>query len=467
MTSPPAAPPRLSEAALAGLPAEVERPRYDRRRVRAGVVHLGLGAFHRAHQAPVFEALLQAGHLDWGVVGVAMRSRETRDRLAPQDGLYTLVEREGEARRLTVCGALTDVLLAAEAPQRVIAALADPAVRLVTLTITEKGYEAGGPVWPLLAEAMARRQAAGAPLTLISCDNLTQNGAKTRAALLAASAPALADWIAGACAFPNAMVDRITPAPTQANLAEVAARLGVRDEAAVATEPFWQWVVEDRFAGEAPPLASAGVEVVDDVAPFERAKLRLLNGAHSTMAYAGLLCGFAFVHEAIAWPPLARLVERLWDEAETTLDAPPSLDVGLYRAKLLRRFANCALDHRLDQIAEDGSRKLSQRLLAPLAERTRAGAASSAMLFALACWLRCLEGRDDAGRPIRLVDPGLEVLRAALRRGADPFDAMAEAGMTPRRDWVGPEVRAELGRQCSLIDAQGARQALAAAASAL
>ena len=430
---------RLGNVTLHSLPASVARPSYDRRQVRAGVVHLGLGAFHRAHQAFVFDQVLGAGHLDWGVIGVGIHSGVVRDQLAPQDGLYGLLEREGEARRLRVCGAITEVLVAAEAPDRVIAAIADPAVKLVTLTLTEKGYEPGGPVWPILAAALARRQAAGAPLTIASCDNLTNNGARTQAAVFAAADPALADWVQTACAFPSSMVDRITPATTEADLAEIEARLGVRDAAGVVTEPFWQWVIEDRFAGARPPLEAAGVQVVVDVAPFERAKLRLLNAAHSTLAYAGLLGGFTYVHEAIA--ELAPVIQQLWDEAADTLLPTPGLRISTYRAQLLRRFENPSLAHRLDQIAQDGSRKLPQRILAPLAERTRQGRASPTMMFALAAWLKCVELDQVSERPIRLVDPDLETLRAAMRQGADGFDAMIAAGMIDDPSWIDPAAR--------------------------
>jgi fructuronate reductase len=255
------------------------------------------------------------------------------------------------------------------------------------------------------------------------------------------------------------MVDRITPATTDADLHEIEAMLGVRDAAAVVTEPFWQWVIQDRFAGARPPLEVAGVQVVDDVGPFERAKLRLLNAAHSTLAYVGLLCGFAFVHEAVGWPPLSRLVQRLWDEAEGTLVATPGLDLAAYRARLLRRFDNPSLAHRLDQIARDGSRKLPQRLLAPLAERSGQGRASPAMVCALAAWLACVESRADS------VDPCLGGLRAALRASSDGFAAMAAVGMIPNGDWIDPACRAALAGARMRLAAIGPRAATAEAAA--
>jgi fructuronate reductase len=451
---------RLSEAALARLPAELERPLYDRRSLRAGVIHIGLGAFHRAHQGFVFHRLAQAGHRDWGVIGVAVNSPDVCDALAPQDRLYSVLEREGDARRLAVCGALTDVLVAAETPARVEDRIADPAIALVTLTITEKGYDAGeSRVWPILARALAKRRGLDAPLTVLSCDNLTGNGAVARRAVLRAiDDDGLRTWVEARCAFPSSMVDRITPASTAADLDEVEHRLGVRDEAAVVTEPFWQWVVEGRFAGRAPPLAEAGVQVVADVAPWERAKLRLLNAAHSTLAYAGLLAGLEFVHQAIAFAPLVRLIEQQWDEAAATLGAPPELDMAAYRASLLRRFRNPSLHHRLAQIAEDGSRKLPQRLLQTLAARQAKGLPSPATLLALACWVACLEGHDPAGRPIPLVDPKLAALRAARRSGADGLELMAAVGMIDR---IEPAAQAAILAELARLRRNGVRAALA------
>jgi fructuronate reductase len=452
---------RLREAALTNTAAGVRKPAYDRGSMTCGVVHLGLGAFHRAHQAPVFDRLLSAGHAGCGVTAVSIRSGRMRAALTPQDGLFTVLEREGRRRTASVCGAVRRVLVLGEDPAGVAAAIADPQVRLVTLTLTEKAYDASteGTVWPVIALALAARRAAEAPLTIASCDNLVGAGLRTRASVLrAVGDPALADWIGEACAFPNAMVDRITPAPTEADLGEVEALLGVRDEAAVVTEPFWQWVIEDRFAGEAPPLAEAGVEVVRDVAPFERAKLRLLNAAHSAMAYLGLLAGFSFIHEAVAWAPMRKVVERLWDEAAPTLTSAPGLDVPAYRTALLRRFENPSLAHRLDQIAEDGSRKLPQRLLGPLGERARLGAPSPAMTLALAAWIRCLCGHDDQGRPIRIVDPNLTTLRQALAGGADPLDAIVSAGML--EGVPAPDVRTALADTLTRLAAKGVREAL-------
>ena len=395
--------PRLSDATAAR--------RYDRGAVTAGVVHLGLGAFHRAHQAPVFDALIAGGDPRWGIAGVAMRSPGVVAALRAQDGLYSLSERGGDAAP-RVIGSLTALHVAAEAPAAVIAALAHPATHLATLTITEKGYADHGPASAagLIARALEGRRMQGlAPLTILSCDNRAHNGAVARDAVLAAAQGAgIGDaglrWIAEQAAFPSTMVDRITPATTEAMIATSSAALGRDDRAAVWTEPFWQWVVEDRFAAVRPDLASVGVQVVGDVAPWEAAKLRLLNAAHSTLAYHGLLRGHRFVHEAITDPHLASLIDAVWDEAAVTIDGA-IVDVAGYRAALRTRFGNPALPHALIQIAADGSQKLPPRLLATIADRAEQGLASPAIARAVAGWILAL------GRVTGLADPLLADLQ--------------------------------------------------------
>lgn len=401
--------------------------RYDRSAIRAGVVHLGLGAFHRAHQAPVFDALIAGGDPRWGITGVAMRSPGVVAALAGQDGLYSLSQRGGDEAVPRVIGALKALHVAAGEPDAVLAALADGGTHLATLTITEKGYGDHGPgsAPGLLATALERRRRRGlAPLTVLSCDNRAANGAAARAAVMAAAEQAAVGdaglrWIAEQVAFPNSMVDRITPATTPAAVADSSAALGLRDAAAVWTEPFWQWVVEDRFAGARPDLASAGVQVVADVGPWETAKLRLLNAAHSALAYLGLLRGYRFVHEAMADPDLARLVDALWDEASVLVDAA-AVDVAGYRAALRRRFANRALPHALIQIAGDGSQKLPPRLLATMRARRRMGLASPAAARAAAGWMRALATVEG------VADPLLGDLRPLARAGAPAPEAAAD-----------------------------------------
>ncbi|WP_298161052.1 mannitol dehydrogenase family protein [Brevundimonas sp.] len=432
---------RLSNASLAGLPAEVERPGYDRGSVKTGVVHLGIGAFHRAHQAVVFDDALRSGDLRWGVLGVSLRSPGVRDQLTPQDGLYSLVVRDGVTDRTRIIGAVQGVRVAPEDPAAVVAAMASPDVHLVTLTVTEKGYRldpaSGGLLTGdpdvaadladlsqprtapgFLVAALAERRRSGLPpFTVVSCDNLPHNGARVRAAVLAmagAHDPALARWIEAEGAFPQTMVDRIVPATTPDDIAVQAARIGVRDEGMVKTEPFTQWVIEDRFAGPRPDFAAFGVQLTSEVAPWEDAKLRLLNGAHSSIAYLGGLAGLEFVHQVVAIPAFRAFVERLWDEAETTLNPPPGLDIPAYRRDLMARFSNPSLQHRTRQIAMDGSQKLPQRLLATITARLDADRPIDALALGVAGWIRWQDGVTETGEGFKIDDPMAATLAGAL-----------------------------------------------------
>ncbi len=424
-------PPRLSPTTLASLATDVARPSYDRASAKVGVVHLGVGAFHRAHQAAVFDRALNGGDMRWAVTGASLRSRAAHEALAPQAGLYALVERDGAGERRRVIGALRDVLTAPGNPAALIEAMASPDVHLITLTVTEKGYHLGpdgdlslespaiaadlaNPDAPATAigfivRALAARRDRGLPaFTAISCDNLAGNGAKLGAAVQTfarASDPALADWIAANAAFPSTMVDRIVPATTTDDIDALAEAIGVRDEAMVKTEPFLQWVIEDRFAGPRPDFEKLGVQVVQSVEPWEAAKLRVLNGAHSAMAYLGGLAGLRFVHEFVSGPDGVAFIERLWDEAGQTLAPTVGFDLRAYRSALLARFANRALNHSLCQIAMDGSQKLPQRLVAPLLVRTRQGQSSPALTLAIAAWMKWQGGRTDVGEAFTVDDP--------------------------------------------------------------
>jgi fructuronate reductase len=425
---------RLNGAMLDRLPAGIGRPAYDRARIAAGVVHIGVGAFHRAHQAAWFDEILSQGDLRWGIQGVSLRSPGAEQALAPQDGLYTLVERSADGETVRVRGAITRVITAAGREREVIAALAAAETHLVSLTVTEKGYAAETADVPttaagFLAQALAERRAAGlAPFTVLSCDNLDDNGARIRALVLEAANridPALATWIEQHGAFPSSMVDRITPATTPDEKTALEARLGYRDEAIVTAEHFRQWVIEDRFAGPRPDFAAVGVQVVSDVVPWQAAKLRLLNGAHSALAYLGALAGFTYVHEAIGWPPLRAYVRRLWSEAASTLKPTPGLDLDAYQAALLKRFDNPHLAHRLRQIAMDGSQKLPPRLLATIQDRLAAGRSIDALALAVAAWVRWQLGIDEAGAPFTVEDPRTASLAAALKGAGTAAEIVA------------------------------------------
>ncbi|MBO9576065.1 MAG: mannitol dehydrogenase family protein [Sphingobium sp.] len=443
---------RLSTDTLPLLNGRIATPSYDRAALAEGVVHLGLGAFNRAHQAAYLDAIAKQGDPRWGIVGVSLRSPGVRDRLASQDGLYTLLVRDGAGEEAQVIGALKRMLVAPEDPEAVVAAMAQPSVHLVTLTVTEKGYALDRAKGGLdtsnpdiaadlaslaaprtapgfIVAALNRRRVAGLPaFTAASCDNLPHNGALLRDAVLAmarAHDAKLADWIETNGAFPASMVDRIVPATTQERIDRFATDYGVLDDGLIETEPFTQWVLERNFVGEMPDLASVGVTYTAAVAPWEDAKLRMLNGAHSTLAYLGGLAGIAYVHEFVADARRRALIERLWDESATTLNPPPELDLARYRADLLHRFANPRLQHKTYQIAMDGSQKLPQRIVAPLRARLEAGLPSPMLELAVAAWMAWQRGVDAQGNRFTVDDPLAAKTALAWANSASPDDACA------------------------------------------
>lgn len=444
----------LCDATLARLPPGVARPRYDRAAVVTGIVHLGAGAFHRAHQAVYTEAVLADGDSRWGILGASLRSPDLRDALMPQDGLYTVAVREGDREHLQVVGGIGRVLLAPEDPGRLLAAMAAPEVAIVSLTVTEKGYchnpatgeldeanpdvlhDLAHPASPrgalgFIVEAARRRRAAGLPpFTLLSCDNLPGNGAtlhRVATRFAALRDPDLGRYLADALRCPSTMVDRIVPATTEADRAAVGAALGLRDAWPVVTEPFRQWVIEDAFAGSRPAWDIAGARFVSDVAPYELMKLRLLNGSHSTLAYLGCLAGHDTVADTMAAPGFATLVRGLMDE-EVTPDLPvlAGFDLDAYKASLIARFRNTALHHRTAQIAMDGSQKLPQRLLKSIRARLARGAPFDRLALGVAAWMRYATGRNEQGAPIDLRDPMADTLRrctAGLTQARPLLDA--------------------------------------------
>jgi fructuronate reductase len=410
--------PPLGLGTLSRLPASA-RPLVDPGDVEVGVLHLGLGVFHRAHQVVYTEeAMAATGDRRWGVCAAGMRSRATVDAVAAQDGLFSVLVRDGgpEPVELRVYGALRETRFGAEVVER----LADPRITVVTITVTEKGYLPGQDVIAWLVAGLERRAAAGAgPVTVLSCDNMPHNGQVVRDAVLA-SADGLRDWIDANVAFPGSMVDRLVPAPRPEDLDEVAAALGVRDRAAVATEPFRQWVIEDRFAAERPAWEKAGALIVPDVAPYELMKLRLLNGSHSLIAYLGMLHGCETIAETVARDDVARAVRALMDEDVTpTLPVPEGFDVEAYKRQLLRRFANPALRHQTAKVASDGSLKLPLRLVTVLRERLAAGATPSYAALAIAAWMRWVSVAPE------LDDPIAAELKSAAATARDPASLVA------------------------------------------
>lgn len=485
--------PRMCADRLATLPPDVRRPGYDLSAVRVGWAHLGCGAFHRAHQAEFADDLLQAGHLGWGLVGINLRAPDIEAALTPQDGLYLRIARDGNAEQRRVIGAIRASISAAGDSRAAIQRLADPAIRVVTLTITEKGYchnpatgalqlahpdiahDQAAPDAPVsapgvLVAALATRRATGAPpLTLVSCDNVANNGRVLRDAVLGFARlrrPALAAWIERHVAFPDTMVDRIVPATAEADRDLMAQTLGVDDHALVVGEGFRQWVIEDRFAGDRPPWEVAGAELVSDVRPFEAMKMRLLNGCQSALAYLGNLSGCEHTSDAMADPALAGYAQALMrHEAAPTLAMPAGVDLPAYQASVLRRLHNGAIAHRTWQIATDGSQKIPQRLLEPLRWHLAREQAAPLLALAVAGWMQFVSGRDLRGRAIEVSDPLAPRLRR-LADGAGPDPAALVGALLGVAEVFGGDLRGSLAEAAivaalrSLRDHGAARAAL-------
>lgn len=432
---------RLNKNLLSQLPKDVALPRYNREQLVPGIVHLGIGAFHRAHQAFYTEAVLNQFGGNWGIIGSSLRSANVRDQLAPQDCLYTLVERSGEGEKLQIIGAVTDTLVGPENPATLVAAIANPTIKIVSLTITEKGYchdpatgnlngnhsdiihdlqnldkpvSAIGFIVAALKQRFDNKQKA---FTALSCDNLPNNGEVLEKVVLQFAQKisiALADWIKTNATFPSTMIDRIVPATTDDDRHDIENRLGVRDEGMVVCEPFTQWVVEDKFADGRPEWENVGVLLVKDVRVFEKIKLRLLNGAHSTMAYTGYLAGFQYISEVMEQPAFVNLVKTyMAREAGETIAAPAGFDIEAYKQQLRDRFSNKALKHRTWQIAMDGSQKLPQRLLETLREQLQGNNHIDILCLGVAAWIRYVSGVDEKGAAIEVSDPLAKELRAA------------------------------------------------------
>ena len=479
----------------AGLPAEQQKiHRSNAARPAAGIVHLGLGAFFRAFGAIYVEDAVGVSGGDWGIFGVSLQSAGTRDRLAPQDFVYFAVTQGADGseafRKVEI---LQDVLVAPEDPEAVLARMADPGIRIVTLTVTEKGYcydPATGKLNlhhpdivhdlqnPLsksapgfLVRALQRRRAAGhPPFTVLTCDNLPENGKVVRGVVLDFARvidAGLAEWIETEGRFPSTMVDRITPATKQEDIQRLAQETGVRDEAPVLCEPFRQWVVEDDFvpaygAGGRPDLAAAGVELVSDVTPYEHMKLRMLNGTHSSLAYLGYLAGHETIADTVADPVFSAFVKRLWEqEIMPSFQAPDGADLGDYATALFERYSNPSIRHRTWQIAMDGSQKLPQRILGTIADNLNAGRQSPGLMLAVAAWMRYVGGTDERGQPIEVKDP----LSERLRGLSDAAGMAAEkvAALLTVREIFSPDLAAQLAEPVllsyELLCRVGARRA--------
>jgi fructuronate reductase len=447
---------RLSSTSIGALPPGIAQPAYHPATQKPGIVHFGIGAFHRAHMAVYTDDAMNAGEGDWGITGVSLRSASVADQMNPQDGLYTVTQRSAAGSKVRLIGAVQRVIVAQQDPEAVVAAIASPDTHIISFTITEKGYcrAADGSldlnlndevsIYTYLTAGFRRRMEAGRPgMTLLSCDNLASNGAQLERLMLRYlqhNAPDLIDWFTANCTCPSTMVDRIVPATTDADRAEIEALLGMRDEAAVVTEPFSQWVIEDKFASPRPAWEKHGAQITSDVHAYENAKLRMLNGAHSALAYLGLKRGHEFVHQAIADPELAPLIDRLMrDEAATSLTPAPGQDLPAYADALIDRFKNPALKHRLAQIAMDGSQKIPQRWLETLAFHQKHEQQCPAILAGIAAWLCHIRGDNGA-----VDDPMADALKttwdAASKDGI--VAALFGPGGLMASDWVPSDVDA-------------------------
>ena len=448
---------RLGLATLDRLPVE-SRPLVVPGSVPAGIVHLGLGAFHRAHQAVYTEEAVAAAGGDWGIIGVAPRSAAVIETLTAQDRLFSVTSLSGDGCSTRVVGAFAGVRRAATDPGAVVALLADPAIRVVTLTVTEKAYRldpASGRLMAddevladlgadrppqtvpgLLVRGLIARCVLGAgPIALVSCDNLPSNGRRLRGMVEQAlrrtpgtAAAATLEWLAGNVGFPGTMVDRIVPATTDQALAAAATALGAQDLAAVTAEPYRQWVVEDDFPGGRPAWERAGAVLTGDARPWERLKLRALNGVHSAVAYLGALAGRDTISQALEIPGMAAAMRRfLAEDVAGSLTPPAGVSVEAYGESVLERFANPAIAHRTVQVAMDGSQKLPQRVLHTIIDRRAAGATPYWATLVVAAWMRFVQGTGDDGRALPLDDPLAGLIRQRLAEAPTTPDGVASA----------------------------------------
>jgi fructuronate reductase len=458
---------------LSGLAPTAKLPAYDRDQLKSGILHLGPGAFFRAHFAPFTDAAIAVSGGDWGIEVASLRTADVADHLNEQNGLYTMLIRDTSGTVAQVIGPILRAHVATRDPSGLLDRLEDPTIRIVSLTVTEKAYgmdtATGGldlnhadvaadlanrraprGVIGYLVEGLSRRRAKGiAPFTPLSCDNLPSNGAVLKRLVLDSSErvdPSLRQWIEVNVPFPSTMVDRITPASTEATYQDAERLTGRQDLAAIETEPFTQWVIEDHFADGRPAWEKAGALMVTDVSAYEKMKLRMLNGAHSLLAYLGYIGGYEFIRDVMDDAGLAALAYRHMHAAARTLDAVPGIDLDDYASELIARFANKAIAHRTYQIAMDGTQKLPQRLLEPATEALAHGDKAETYAIAVAAWMRYAIGEHGNGERYELRDPRAgeiavliaDVPRTGLAISAALFTlpGLFPAALTGNRAWT-------------------------------
>jgi mannitol 2-dehydrogenase len=453
-TSPQRSAEPLSDANLHRLADRAQVPTYDRSALTPAVVHISVGGFTRAHQLVHLDELAERGTTDWGVVGVGLHSRDMRDALAPQDHLYTVVERDADAERARVVGAMVDYVYAPDAPDRVLDLLADERTRVVTMTVTGTAYridphsgefepdeearadlerpDRPRSVFGFLVEALDRRRRAGLPpFTVLSCDNMQSNGTAARTAVVGYARlrdEVLARWIGDNVAFPSSMVDRITPSTSPEERDTIAGELGIDDNWPVITEPFSQWFVEDSFCNGRPPLETVGVRFVEDIDRYELMKTRLLNASHCVIGFLGQLAGLETTDQVVADPVFHEYLDRLMTaEVIPLLPRPEGVDLTGYEQSLLHRFANPAIGDQLGRLSRRGSTKVPNYLLPSLHQALAEGRPHELLTLALAGWLRYLHGADEAGRPIEVQDEHADRLQELARTGdGDPRPLLGE-----------------------------------------
>lgn len=430
------------------LPANVQLPQYDRQQLRSRIVHFGFGAFHRAHQALLTNRVLNQHGGDWGICEISLFSGDQlMSQLRQQDHLFTVMEKSAAGNQPIIIGAVKECLNAKlDSLAAIIEKFCEPQVAIVSLTITEKGYcidpatghldltqprivhDLQSPDEPhsapgILVEALHRRRERGLPaFTVLSCDNIPDNGHVVKNAVLDMAAkrdPQLASWIAEHVSFPGTMVDRIVPAATDASLAEITRELGVEDPCAISCEPFIQWVIEDNFVAGRPDWGSVGAQLVDDVLPWEEMKLRMLNGSHSFLAYLGYLAGYAHISDCMQDTSYRRAARHLMMAEQAPTLRISGVDLGAYADSLIERFSNPALQHRTWQIAMDGSQKLPQRLLDGIRIHLKQGSRWPLLALGVAAWMRYVSGVDDMGNVIDIRDPLAEKIRAIVETSHD------------------------------------------------
>lgn len=438
----------MKTIASTSLPARVQQPRYDRQQLRSRIVHFGFGAFHRAHQALLTNRVLNEKGGDWGICEISLFSGDVlMSQLRGQDHLFTVLEKGAEGNQAIVVGAVHECLNAKlDSLAAIIEKFCEPQVAIVSLTITEKGYcidpatgkldmhntrilhDLENPTEPhsapgILVEALHRRRERGlTPFTVLSCDNIPDNGHVVKNAVLGMAqkrSAELAGWIDAHVSFPGTMVDRIVPAATETSLAEITQELGVEDPCAISCEPFIQWVVEDNFVAGRPEWEAAGVQMVKDVLPWEQMKLRMLNGSHSFLAYLGYLAGYAHINECMEDASFREAARRLMLNEQAPTLRITDVDLTAYADSLIDRFANPALQHRTWQIAMDGSQKLPQRMLDGIRVHLERNSAWPLLALGVAGWIRYVSGTDERGDEIEVRDPLIDKIQSVVKSSSE------------------------------------------------